>query len=115
MDRQDRAVAAAHDSLRTTTTQYKAGTVSYLDVVTVQTTALSNERAAVDLLGRRMVASVLLVQALGGGWNVDDLPSTGACIGPRDDAVSLTPCWIVRPVSAMRCRSRMAHGRVRIR
>ena len=75
MDRQDRAVSAARDSLRITTTQYKAGTVSYLDVVTVQTTALSNERVAVDLLGRRMVASVLLVQALGGGWNADDLPS----------------------------------------
>jgi len=49
--------------------------VDYLNVVIVQAAALSNERVAVDLLGRRMVASVLLVQALGGGWNADDLPS----------------------------------------
>jgi len=77
-DRQVRAVAAAKDSLRITTSQYKFGTVSYLDVVTIQTTALTNERTAVDLLGRRMVASVLLIQALGGGWSVDELPSRAA-------------------------------------
>jgi NodT family efflux transporter outer membrane factor (OMF) lipoprotein len=77
-DRQVRAVAAAKDSLRITTSQYKAGTVSYLDVVITQTTALTNERTAVDLLGRRMVASVLLIQALGGGWSVDELPSRAA-------------------------------------
>jgi NodT family efflux transporter outer membrane factor (OMF) lipoprotein len=75
MERQDRAVTAARDSVRITTTQYKAGIVDYLGVVIVQAAALSNERVAVDLLGRRMVASVLLVQALGGGWNADDLPS----------------------------------------
>ena len=75
MERQDRAVASARDSVRITTTQYKAGIVDYLGVVIVQAAALSNERTAVDLLGRRMVASVLLVQALGGGWNADDLPS----------------------------------------
>ena len=49
--------------------------MSYLNVVIAQAAALSNEQTAVDLLGRRMVASVLLVKALGGGWNVDDLPS----------------------------------------
>ncbi len=67
------AVAAAEESLRLTQRQYQAGTVSYLDVVTTQTTALTNERTAVDLLGRRMVASVALVEALGGGWTVDTL------------------------------------------
>jgi NodT family efflux transporter outer membrane factor (OMF) lipoprotein len=75
-ERQARAVAAAEESVRITTSQYKAGTVSYLDVVTTQTTALANKRTAVDLLGRRMVASVLLIQALGGGWSTDELPST---------------------------------------
>lgn len=73
--RQDRAVAAARDSVRITTSQYKAGTVSYLDVATTQTTALANERTAVDLLGRRMVASVLLVQAAGGGWSAGEIPA----------------------------------------
>jgi outer membrane protein TolC len=52
--------------------------VSYLDVVTTQETALADERTAVDILGRRMVASVLLVEALGGGWSTEDLPSRAA-------------------------------------
>ncbi len=80
MERQDRAVAAARDSVRITTTQYEAGIADYLNVVIVQAAALSNERVAVDLLGRRMAASVLLVQALGGGWNVDELPSGSALV-----------------------------------
>ena len=55
--------------------QYKAGTVSYLNVVTAQTIALTNETTAVQILGQRMTAAVLLVQALGGGWNISDLPA----------------------------------------
>jgi NodT family efflux transporter outer membrane factor (OMF) lipoprotein len=73
--RQALAVAAARDSVRITTSQYKAGIVSYLDVVTTQATALANERTEVDLLGRRMVASVLLIQSLGGGWSAEELPA----------------------------------------
>ena len=65
---QDEAVQAARKSLHLTTQQYQAGTVSYLNVVNVQTTALNNERTATTLLGRRLTASVLLVKALGGGW-----------------------------------------------
>ena len=72
---QDAAVSAALDSVRLTTNRYKEGTVSYLDVVVTQTAALDNERVAVDLRGRRMVASVRLIQALGGGWDASDLPS----------------------------------------
>ena len=75
------AVAAAEESLRLTQRQYQAGTVSYLDVVTTQTTALTNERTAVDLLGRRMVASVALIEALGGGWTADTLLSRGGSAG----------------------------------
>ena len=71
----DEAVAAARDSEQLTTNRYKEGTVSYLDVVITQTTALNNERTAVDVLGRRMVASVNLVQALGGGWDASGLPT----------------------------------------
>jgi outer membrane protein TolC len=51
-----------------TNNQYKAGIVSYLNVITVQTTALGNERTAVDLQNRRLVACILLIKALGGGW-----------------------------------------------
>ena len=44
-------------------------------MVTAQTDALNNERTAVDILGRRMAAAVLLVKALGGGWTASELPS----------------------------------------
>lgn len=65
---QDEAVKAAQQSVTVSTNQYKAGIVNYLDVVTVQTIALNNERTAIDILGRRMTAGVLLIKALGGGW-----------------------------------------------
>ncbi|SQF98369.1 outer membrane efflux protein [Paucimonas lemoignei] len=63
------ALAAARDSLRLTSNQYKAGLIGYLDVVNVQTTALSNERSVLTLLQSRLIASVQLIAALGGGWN----------------------------------------------
>lgn len=69
------AVKAAQQSVTLTTNQYKAGTVSYLNVITAQTIALTNETTAVQILGQRMTAAVLLVQALGGGWNASELPS----------------------------------------
>jgi len=72
----DQAVRAARRSLDVTTAQYKGGTVNYLNVITVQTIALADERSAVDLKTRRMTASVLLIQALGGGWDASQLPST---------------------------------------
>lgn len=63
------ALAAARESLRLTSNQYKAGLIGYLDVVNVQTTALSNERSVLGLLQSRLVASVQLIAALGGGWD----------------------------------------------
>src|SRR5882724_404438 len=72
---QNEAVKAAEKSVVLTMDQYKAGTVSYLNVVTAQTIALTNETTAVQILGQRMTAAVLLVQALGGGWNAANLPS----------------------------------------
>jgi len=65
---QDEAVQAAQQSLAVTMNQYQSGIVSYLNVIVAQTTALTNQRTAVDILGRRLNASVLLVKALGGGW-----------------------------------------------
>ena len=70
---QDEAVVAARKSVALTTDQYKVGIVSYLNVVTAQTFALTDERTAVSIASRRMTASVLLVKALGGGWNVSSL------------------------------------------
>jgi outer membrane protein TolC len=71
----DAAVADAHDQLSISTDQYKAGIVTYLQVITAQTFALQNERSAVDILTRRMTASVLLIEALGGGWDASQLPT----------------------------------------
>jgi len=72
---QDDAVKAAKKSVDLTTDQYKAGTVDYLNVITVQTIALTDEVTAIQIRGRRMAAAVLLVQALGGGWNEAQLPT----------------------------------------
>jgi len=77
-DVQERAVRAARRSVALTTAQYRAGIVSYLNVITTQTIALANEVTAVQILGRRMTATILLVQALGGGWNTAELPSAAA-------------------------------------
>jgi NodT family efflux transporter outer membrane factor (OMF) lipoprotein len=70
---QQEALAAARQTVDVVTNQYKAGTVSYLDVIVAQTTALSNEQSALNILGRRMAASVSLVKALGGGWDATAL------------------------------------------
>jgi len=66
---QAQAVAAARESVKLTENRYKAGTVSFLDVINVQTIALSNERTAAGILGRRLVAAVQLIRAVGGGWD----------------------------------------------
>ncbi|MDT8282881.1 MAG: TolC family protein, partial [Gammaproteobacteria bacterium] len=68
---QDKAVKAGRETLVITNNQYDAGIVNYLSIVIVQSTALSNKRSALSILGRRLVASVNLVKALGGGWNPD--------------------------------------------
>jgi NodT family efflux transporter outer membrane factor (OMF) lipoprotein len=72
---QQQAVASAQESLQLFTNRYRGGVDTYLQVVTAQTFALTNERNAVDILRRRMDASALLIKALGGGWQVADLPS----------------------------------------
>lgn len=66
---QKSAVAAAEEALTLTLNQYKAGTVSYLNVITAQATALGNRRSLAQLDSRRLVASVLLVRDMGGGWD----------------------------------------------
>ncbi len=72
---QDRAVAAAREAARLSLNQYRAGTVDYTSVVTAQATSLSNELTAVNLRQTRLVASVNLVEALGGGWHSQELPT----------------------------------------
>jgi outer membrane protein TolC len=73
---QKEATASAQESLQIFTDRYIGGADPYLQVLTAQTIALQNERNDVDILRRRMDASVLLVKALGGGWTVSELPKT---------------------------------------
>ena len=65
---QERAVASAQRAYAIANSRYKEGSISFLDVVDVQRTLLQNQRDAVQTLGQRYVTSVLLVKALGGGW-----------------------------------------------
>jgi len=78
---QDEAVVAAQNSLNLSVTRYKGGVTSYLEVITAQSAALTDEVTAVDILGRRMANTVLLIQALGGGWDRSSLPSRPECCG----------------------------------
>ena len=73
---QREAANSAAESLRLTGNQYQAGTVSYLNVVTAQASSLSAERSAIDIVGRRLLASAALIKALGGGWGADDPAGT---------------------------------------
>ncbi len=75
---QQQAVASSQESLQLFTNRYKGGVDTYLQVITAQTIELANERNAIDILRRRLDASVLLIKALGGGWNVSKLPTFGA-------------------------------------
>jgi NodT family efflux transporter outer membrane factor (OMF) lipoprotein len=71
---QQEAVVAAQRSLDLSTTRYTGGVTSYLEVTVAQSAALTDEVTAVNILGRRMANTVLLIQALGGGWDRSNLP-----------------------------------------
>jgi len=78
---QDTAVQAAERSLALSITRYKGGVTSYLEVITAQNAALADQVTAVNILGRRMASAVLLIQALGGGWDRSALPERPECCG----------------------------------
>lgn len=70
---QQEAVAASREALKLVNNQYKAGTVSFINVLTAETTAFTNERTLLQAQGRQYTASVLLIKALGGGWDNSQL------------------------------------------
>jgi NodT family efflux transporter outer membrane factor (OMF) lipoprotein len=72
---EDEAVVAAQQALSLEMDRYKAGTDSYLNVITTQIIALGDEQTAITVLQRRMSAAVDLIKALGGGWDASALPS----------------------------------------
>jgi NodT family efflux transporter outer membrane factor (OMF) lipoprotein len=78
---QEEAVQAARRSLSLSVTRYEGGVTSYLEVITAQNAALSDEVTAVNILGRRMASAVLLIQAVGGGWDRSSLPQRPECCG----------------------------------
>jgi len=75
------AVQSAQRSLDLSNTRYDGGVTSYLEVITAQNAALSDEVTAVNILGRRMASAVLLIEALGGGWDRSNLPERPECCG----------------------------------
>ena len=78
---QEAAAVAASDRLVTIArNRYRGGITTYLEVVTAEQAALSNHRAAVQLLTRRLTNGVALVKALGGGWDAASLPPAGAVL-----------------------------------
>ena len=70
---QSAAVEDARRALTIANNRYVGGVTTYLDVITAQTTLLSNQRLATQLLGQQMVSSVFLVKALGGGWDASEI------------------------------------------
>jgi outer membrane protein TolC len=85
---QQAAVQDAQRALDIANNRYTGGVTTYLDVVTAESTLLANQRLATQLLGQRMVTSVLLVKALGGGWDASQIsgeqvhPQAGQIVQP---------------------------------
>ncbi|WP_175746929.1 efflux transporter outer membrane subunit [Burkholderia ambifaria] len=83
VDVQRQAVDSAEHALAIVTNQYKAGTVAYLNVLSAQTTAFTAQQKLATISGQRMVSSVGLVKALGGGWDASDMArETGDVAAP---------------------------------
>jgi NodT family efflux transporter outer membrane factor (OMF) lipoprotein len=82
-DVQNAALQSARLAVTLTLNQYQAGTVAYTNVVVAQTTALNDELTVLIILQNRLVASVALVQSLGGGWDSSKLPSMDTVSNPH--------------------------------
>jgi outer membrane protein TolC len=90
-DKVRQTVQAANRALEISTAQYRAGTASYLPVITSQATALAADVTAINLLTRRLTASVLLIEGLGGGWNASQLPTKQEVIAAQRQPGAATP------------------------
>jgi outer membrane protein TolC len=77
-------VAAARRALDISTSRYWGGLVNYLDVVTAQQNLLADEQQLASIQGQRLVTSVLLVKALGGGWDASSLAAVQVKARPKD-------------------------------
>ncbi|MDR3099065.1 MAG: RND transporter, partial [Paraburkholderia sp.] len=88
--REDEALTAAQRTLTLSMSRYRDGVVSYLDVVTAQTTELSTQIASLELDTRRLDATVGLIQAIGGGWSTRPSGANAAAPKPATSAVEAT-------------------------
>jgi NodT family efflux transporter outer membrane factor (OMF) lipoprotein len=95
-DKAQQTVQAANRALDISTAQYRSGTAGYLTVIVSQATLLSADVTAVTLLTRRLTASVLLIEALGGGWNASQLPTKQDVIAPQRQPGAAKPGGGVR-------------------
>jgi outer membrane protein TolC len=73
-------VKSADRNLQLATDRYRLGIDPYLNVITAQTTLLSNQQTAVNLRILQMTTSVQLIKALGGGWSASQMPAAGQLI-----------------------------------
>ena len=85
---QDAAVADARRALEIANNRYVGGLTTFLDVITAETVLLSNQRLSAQILGQRMITSVYLVKAVGGGWDASAIQNVQ--VHPRPSQV-VTP------------------------
>jgi len=88
---QDTAIQSAQRSLNLATDRYRLGIDPYLNVITAQTTLFSNQQTAVNLRILQIVASVQLIEAVGGGWDSSTLPSSQQIISREAQAPAAPP------------------------
>jgi NodT family efflux transporter outer membrane factor (OMF) lipoprotein len=88
---QDTAIQSAQRSLNLATDRYRLGIDPYLNVITAQTTLFSNQQTAVDLRILQIVASVQLIEAVGGGWDASTLPTSQQIISREAQSPAAPP------------------------
>lgn len=102
IEQQDTAVNSAQRNLGLATDRYKLGIDPYLNVITAQTTLLTNQQTAVNLRIQQMNSSVQLIEALGGGWDTSQLPTYHQLIAqsPASAGASGTqrPAALIKPL-----------------
>lgn len=91
IQQQDTAVNSAQRNLGLATDRYKLGIDPYLNVITAQTTLLTNQQTAVNLRIQQMTSSVQLIEALGGGWSTSQLPNYHQLIAQSPQPANAAP------------------------
>jgi NodT family efflux transporter outer membrane factor (OMF) lipoprotein len=97
---QQQAVQSAQQALAIVTNQYKAGTSTYLTVITSQTAAYQAEQTLANIAGERMVSAVGLIKALGGGWDVQQMNQDPAAVGSTTGTPAGTGAGTTSPAPA---------------